>query len=86
VSTTADHIVPWKLAPALRYVRSNLHGSCEPCSRARGDTSVRDLPAPRAALAADARAGRGGRVTPAPVVDPPALSWFDTKDVGRQRK
>lgn len=35
-SDTADHIIPVKDRPDLKYVRSNLRGSCQSCNMARG--------------------------------------------------
>ena len=45
VSTTADHIVPVRYRPALKYVRRNLRGACQPCNMRRG---ARPLSAVRA--------------------------------------
>lgn len=35
-STTADHIIPVRYRPDLKYVRRNLRGSCQPCNMRRG--------------------------------------------------
>ena len=35
-STTADHIIPVKYRPDLKYVRANLRGACRPCNARRG--------------------------------------------------
>jgi 5-methylcytosine-specific restriction endonuclease McrA len=35
-STTADHIVPVRARPDLKYDRRNLRGSCQPCNMRRG--------------------------------------------------
>lgn len=35
-SDTADHIIPMRDRPDLRYCRSNLRGSCQSCNMARG--------------------------------------------------
>lgn|SRR5512139_368869 len=34
-STTADHIIPVRYRPDLKYVRQNLRGSCQPCNMRR---------------------------------------------------
>lgn len=36
-STTADHIVPVRYRPDLKYVRQNLRGACQPCNMRRKD-------------------------------------------------
>jgi 5-methylcytosine-specific restriction endonuclease McrA len=43
VSTTADHVLTYTERPDLAMIRSNLHGACEPCNRARGHTPVDSL-------------------------------------------
>jgi 5-methylcytosine-specific restriction endonuclease McrA len=44
-STTADHIIPVRYRPDLKYDRRNLRGACGPCNMRRG---VRALSAVRA--------------------------------------
>lgn len=35
-SDTADHIIPVRDRPDLKYCRANLRGSCQSCNQARG--------------------------------------------------
>lgn len=35
LSTTADHVTPFKERPDLAMVRSNLHGACHHCNSSR---------------------------------------------------
>ncbi|HEU4598855.1 MAG TPA: hypothetical protein VFS26_03850 [Solirubrobacterales bacterium] len=47
-STTADHVIPFKLRPDLCMVRSNLRGACEHCNKSR---QAKPPPVARAQLA-----------------------------------
>lgn len=70
VSTTADHIIPVKLRPDLKYVRQNLRGSCGPCNRRRGARPLEQV------RAEEARAGLKRSSAP-PERKPVALAFFD---------
>ncbi len=90
-STTADHIIPWRTAPDLRYTRFNLRGACAPCNLRRGNLPVSRIPALRAQLAAELTGqphrdprSRARRHIAAKRGSAPALSWFDTKPAGGQ--
>lgn len=50
-STTADHIIPVKLRPDLRFLRSNLRGSCRPCNQKRGSRPLSEVRAEEALVA-----------------------------------
>lgn len=73
-STTADHIIPVKYRPDLKYVRSNLRGSCQPCNMARGARSLSEVRKEREAAAAAVRQ---------PAKRPAALEFFDASPPGR---
>lgn len=47
VSTTGDHIIPVSFRPDLRFVRSNVRGSCRTCN---GNRSNQPLEAVRARM------------------------------------
>ena len=40
LSTTADHVIPYRDRPDLALVRSNLRGACFSCNHRRGSTPV----------------------------------------------
>jgi|JI9StandDraft_2_1071091.scaffolds.fasta_scaffold168417_3 5-methylcytosine-specific restriction endonuclease McrA len=42
-SDTADHIIPVKDRPDLKYVRANLRGSCQSCNMARGSRLLSEV-------------------------------------------
>lgn len=42
-SDTADHIIPVKIRPDLKYVRANLRGSCQSCNMARGSRPLSEV-------------------------------------------
>lgn len=42
-SETADHIIPVKDRPDLKYVRANLRGSCQSCNMARGSRPLSEV-------------------------------------------
>lgn len=42
-STTADHIIPVKNRPDLKYVRGNLRGACQPCNMRRGSRPLSEV-------------------------------------------
>ena len=48
ISTTADHVTPFKDRPDLAMVRGNLRGACHHCNSSRQHRA----PAPRAEAAA----------------------------------
>ena len=50
-SDTADHIIPVKLRPDLRFCRANLRGSCQHCNRKRGSRPLSEVRAEEALIA-----------------------------------
>ena len=42
-SDTADHIIPVRDRPDLKYVRANLRGSCQSCNMARGTRPLSEV-------------------------------------------
>lgn len=50
-SDTADHIIPVKDRPDLKYVRANLRGSCQSCNMARGSRPLSEVRAEQNAAA-----------------------------------
>jgi 5-methylcytosine-specific restriction endonuclease McrA len=68
-STTADHVIPVKFRPDLKYVRQNLRGSCGPCNRRRGARPLGEV------RAEEARAGLNRQ----PARPAAALAFFDPK-------
>ena len=70
-SQTADHIIPRKFRPDLTLVRSNAHGACHHCNRARGATPVYALAALRATMEASGKYRDPGRRPPK------ALGFFE---------
>lgn len=68
-STTADHIIPVKFRPDLKFVRQNLRGSCGPCNRRRGSRPLAEV------RAAELKTGANR----APAKPPAALAFFDAE-------
>ncbi|AGT11998.1 HNH endonuclease [Mycobacterium phage NiebruSaylor] len=66
-STTADHIIPVKYRPDLKYVRANLRGACQPCNMRRGTRPLSEV-----------RAAEKFARKPEPPKPVHALSFFDT--------
>lgn len=65
-SDTADHIITVKDRPDLRFVRSNLRGSCQSCNMARGSRPLSQVRAEQALA------------RPASKKPAAALEFFDT--------
>lgn len=43
LSTTADHVIPYKQRPDLAMSRDNHRGACGPCNSARSSTPIEAL-------------------------------------------
>lgn len=66
-SDTADHIIPVKDRPDLKFVRANLRGSCQSCNMARGTRPLSEVRREQELIAAVASPKRAA-----------ALEFFDT--------
>lgn len=71
ISTTADHIIPVRDRPDLKYERRNLRGACQPCNMRRGARSMAQVRAEE-------------KVRQSRVARPPAaLGFFDSSESGK---
>lgn len=70
-SDTADHIIPVKDRPDLRFCRANLRGSCQSCNRRRGSRPLSEVRAEETLVRPS---------SPKPAA---ALDFFTTPDAGR---
>lgn len=66
-SDTADHIIPVKDRPDLKFVRANLRGSCQSCNKVRGTRPLSEVRREQELIAA--------ATSPKPAA---ALEFFDT--------